>query len=128
MGNTVNSYKVTEDRPWGWYKTELIQDESHKVKTIVVFPNSRLSLQTHDYREEHWIVVKGEIQCTVGTDTFNAKRGDHIHVEKKQKHRISNNTNNDAELIEVQIGNYLGEDDITRYEDDYGRDKLHLLV
>ena len=125
-----NKLRIPYSRPWGQYESfidfhenNLHNDESgYKVKRIIVKPNSRLSLQSHDHRSEHWILVQGSGLVQVGDDTFNLQKNQHIFIPKNSKHRMTN-TNNEEELvfIEVQIGNYLGEDDITRYQDDFGR-------
>ena len=128
----INKLRIPYSRPWGQYESiidfhenNLHNDESgYKVKRIIVKPNSRLSLQSHDHRSEHWILVQGSGLVQVGDDTFNLHKNQHIFIPKNSKHRITN-TDNEEELvfIEVQIGNYLGEDDITRYEDIYNRNK-----
>ncbi|GMO65788.1 MAG: hypothetical protein Ta2D_12020 [Rickettsiales bacterium] len=107
-------------RPWGTYQT-IYNGETYQVKRIVVNPNSKLSLQSHSKRSEHWMVVEG-----VGTITFNeeqitASKDFHIYIPVQAKHRMSNDTDKPVVFIEVQNGDYLGEDDIIRYEDVYGR-------
>ena len=107
-------------RPWGTYQI-LIEEQNYKVKKIVVNPHSRLSLQSHKYRNEHWIIVEGQATITLNDKTINANIGEHIYINALDRHRISNFTDNVIVFIEIQTGTYLGEDDIVRYEDDYGR-------
>jgi mannose-1-phosphate guanylyltransferase / mannose-6-phosphate isomerase len=111
-------------RPWGWYDS-LDLGNNHQVKRIMVKPGASISLQTHEHRAEHWVIIKGEAQITLGSgDALEVKiyqRYEHIFIPKQTKHRLQNVSKTDVELIEVQCGDYLGEDDIVRYEDVYGR-------
>ncbi len=107
-------------RPWGTYQT-ILRDKTYQVKKIVVYPNSQLSLQSHNHRAEHWIIVEGDGTVILGNKELKLKKGEHIHIPVKEKHRMSNFTNSEVVFIEVQNGDYLGEDDIIRYEDIYGR-------
>src|SRR3954454_11197685 len=110
---------TSENRPWGsWHILD--EGEGFKVKRLVVHPGSRLSLQRHEHRAEHWVVVAGTATCTVGTETVVLHLGDTVDVEIGQAHRISNQGDETLVIIEVQRGTYLGEDDIVRLEDDYG--------
>ena len=107
-------------RPWGWYET--VSDVAgHKIKRIGVLPGQRISLQKHRQRSEHWVVVQGTARVTLGTDTFELTVGQHCDIALGQVHRLSNATSAPVEIIEVQFGAYLGEDDIVRLDDDYGR-------
>ena len=111
---------TSENRPWGsWHVLD--EGEGFKVKRIVVHPGARLSLQRHALRAEHWVVVSGTATCTVGTETVTLDLGDTVDVEIGQAHRIANEGDETLVIIEVQRGTYLGEDDIVRLEDDYGR-------
>lgn len=92
-----------------------------KVKQFVVKPASRLSLQRHRRRAEHWHVVRGEGRVTLGRDTIRLRRGESIDIPLGAVHRIQSVGEEDLVVIEVQSGEYLGEDDIERLEDDYGR-------
>lgn len=117
------SYK--EERPWGNFEV-LYSGEDCKVKRITVYPNERLSLQSHEKRREKWVVVEGVLGVTSGwaLDELDTKyvHVDSVHkIEQGQIHRAFNDTQEDAIFIEVQTGTYFGEDDIVRYEDDYGR-------
>lgn len=108
------------ERPWGTYQT-ILRGETYQVKRIVVYPNSQLSLQSHNKRSEHWIVVEGEGTVTLGKKEIKVKKDDSVYIPVQEKHRMSNFTNEKVVFIEVQNGDYLGEDDIVRYEDIYGR-------
>ena len=108
------------DRPWGWYDS-LDQGERFKVKRIMVKPGACLSLQQHQHRAEHWIVVKGVAEVTRGTDTFTLTENQSTYISIGERHRLRNPGAADLEIIEVQSGTYLGEDDIVRFEDSYGR-------
>ena len=107
-------------RPWGWYDS-LDLGNNHQVKRIMVKPGASISLQTHQHRAEHWVIIKGEAQITLGTEVKTYQRYDHVFIPKECLHRLQNVSKTDVELIEVQCGDYLGEDDIVRYEDVYGR-------
>ena len=109
-----------EVRPWGsWHVVE--QGDGYKVKRIVVKPHHRLSYQTHAHRSEHWVVVSGTATCLIDGRTSVVRAGESIDVGVGQAHRIANNHDVDLVIIEVQRGPYLGEDDIVRLQDDYGR-------
>ena len=108
------------ERPWGTYEV-LTDSDGYKVKRITVLPGGRLSLQSHQHRSEHWVVVTGNATVTVGKNVQKVAANEHVHIPLKAKHRLENDTNSLVVLIEVQTGPYLGEDDIIRYEDIYGR-------
>jgi mannose-1-phosphate guanylyltransferase/mannose-6-phosphate isomerase len=107
-------------RPWGWYET-LALGPRFQVKRIVVKPGGVLSLQSHQHRSEHWVVVEGTASVTIGEDTRLVTENESVYVPLGAKHRMENTGKMPMVLIEVQTGGYLGEDDITRYEDIYGR-------
>ncbi len=107
-------------RPWGSYES-MHQSAAHQVKHIVVEPGGRLSLQSHEHRAEHWVVVAGLATITVGEKCATYTAGQHVYIEKQEKHRLENHTQEPVAIIEVQIGSYLGEDDIKRFDDVYGR-------
>lgn len=110
------------ERPWGWYTIIHGTDTSgYKVKKIGVKPKSRLSLQSHDQRSEHWVIIKGRARVQIGGDFLELRENQHVYIPKKTLHRIENIGDEEVEFIETQIGEYLGEDDIIRYEDDYNR-------
>ncbi|MDR1659597.1 MAG: mannose-1-phosphate guanylyltransferase/mannose-6-phosphate isomerase [Desulfovibrio sp.] len=108
-------------RPWGWYET-LARGDRFQVKRIMVNPGATLSLQMHHHRAEHWVVVRGTGHVTVGEKTILLHEDQSTYIPLGQKHRLGNPGKLPLEIIEVQSGPYLGEDDIVRYEDDYGRD------
>jgi mannose-1-phosphate guanylyltransferase/mannose-6-phosphate isomerase len=107
-------------RPWGWYEI-LAPGDRFQVKRIMVRPGAALSLQMHHHRAEHWVVVRGAGQITVGEERILLHEDQSTYIPLGQKHRLSNPGKLPLEIIEVQSGSYLGEDDIVRYEDDYGR-------
>ncbi len=107
-------------RPWGFYEV-LSDEEDHKVKKIVVYPDKRLSYQSHQKRAEHWFIVSGQAVVTLDDEEHQLSAGQAIDIPRGSKHRIANYSDKNMTFIEVQTGNYFGEDDIERYEDDYGR-------
>lgn len=107
-------------RPWGSYDS-IDQDEGFQVKRIKVKPGGRLSLQSHEHRAEHWVVVRGTARVTRGNDVFELHANQSTYIPLGAKHRLENPGSEVLELIEVQSGDYLGEDDIVRYDDVYGR-------
>jgi mannose-1-phosphate guanylyltransferase/mannose-6-phosphate isomerase len=107
-------------RPWGSYQSVDLGDR-FQVKRIVVKPGGRLSLQLHHHRAEHWIVVHGTARVTIGDDIKFLYENESIYVPSGARHRLENPGKISLELIEVQTGSYLGEDDIVRLEDDYRR-------
>ena len=111
---------LTSHRPWGKF-TILEEGLRYKIKRIVVDPCQRLSLQMHYHRSEHWVVVKGTAKVTIGDEEMLVHENESVFVPKSQKHRLENPGKVPLELIEVQVGEYVGEDDIVRFEDIYGR-------
>ena len=109
-----------EARPWGSWEV-LDEAPGYKVKRIRVLPHQRLSYQTHEHRAEHWVVVAGKASCVLEGVTSYAGPGDCVEVSLGAAHRIMNEQDEELVIIEVQRGEYTGEDDITRLEDDYGR-------
>jgi mannose-1-phosphate guanylyltransferase/mannose-6-phosphate isomerase len=107
-------------RPWGWYDS-VDEGERFKVKRILVNPGASLSLQMHHHRAEHWIVVKGVAEITNGDDVITLTENQSTYIPQGQTHRLANPGKTPLEIIEVQSGSYLGEDDIVRFEDAYGR-------
>ena len=107
-------------RPWGYYDSIDIED-SFQVKRILVNPGSRLSLQKHQYRSEHWVVIKGKAKVTCGNKTFNLVESQSTYIPAGEIHRLENIEDIPLEIIEIQTGKYFGEDDIIRIEDDYKR-------
>jgi mannose-1-phosphate guanylyltransferase/mannose-6-phosphate isomerase len=111
---------INVHRPWGSYQS-LDQGDRYQVKRIVVKPAGRLSLQLHHHRAEHWVVVRGTARVVVGSETKIIHENESIYIPIGSQHRLENPGKIDLELIEVQTGSYLGEDDIVRIEDDYRR-------
>ena len=125
--NTLNAQKREEHslhrkvhRPWGWYDS-IDHGGRFKVKRIMVNPKASLSLQKHHHRAEHWIVVQGTAEITNGDKTLLLSENQSTYIPLGEIHRLSNPGNIPLEIIEVQSGSYLGEDDIVRFSDDYGR-------
>lgn len=116
------SEHVTTYRPWGSY-TVLEEGERYKIKRIVVYPGARLSLQKHYHRSEHWVVIRGAAHVTIGDKEVTIHENESVYVPKSTLHRLENPGKVPLEIIEVQNGEYVGEDDIVRVEDMYGREK-----
>ena len=115
-----NSDKKVE-RPWGTYEI-ITKGNGFQVKRLIINPDSRLSLQWHRHRDETWVIVRGVAEIEVNKNKKNLGRGENIFVARTISHRIKNiSVVEPLEIIEVQTGDYLGEDDIERVEDDYGR-------
>jgi len=107
-------------RPWGWYDS-IESGNGFQVKVLSVNPGSILSLQKHKHRDEHWVVIRGEGKVTRGEESFVLKKNESTYIKKETLHRLENIGKEPLEIIEVQTGTYLGEDDIERFEDLYGR-------
>lgn len=107
-------------RPWGWYES-IDNGDRFQVKRIVVKPSAKLSLQLHHHRAEHWIVVKGTARVTRGEESYLVTENESTYIPLGTKHRLENAGKMPLEIIEVQSGGYLGEDDIERFDDHYGR-------
>ncbi len=116
----MTNVHTTAHRPWGTY-TILEENPGYKVKQITVRPGANLSLQYHHHRSEHWIVVTGTATVTINDKTFELAPNQSTYIPKEATHRLFNNTKENLVLIEAQVGNYLGEDDIMRLHDDYKR-------
>jgi mannose-1-phosphate guanylyltransferase/mannose-6-phosphate isomerase len=109
-----------EYRPWGWYQTINLGDR-FRVKEIVVKPGGKLSLQAHNHRAEHWVVVRGTAKVTIGDATRLVTENESVFIPLGARHRLENSGRIPMHLIEVQTGSYLEEDDIQRFDDVYGR-------
>ncbi len=107
-------------RPWGWYEG-LERGERYQVKMLMIRPGARLSLQSHHHRAEHWVVVRGTVRVTNGEEVFLLTENESTYIPIGVRHRLENPGKLPAIVIEVQSGGYLGEDDIVRIDDDYGR-------
>ena len=108
-------------RPWGSFKT-VTKDGKHQVKLLEVYPGQKISLQYHTKRSEHWIVVSGTARVTIGDQISQVEENNYVFVPVGVNHRLENATSKSLLLIEVQFGDYLGEDDIVRLDDVYGRE------
>jgi mannose-1-phosphate guanylyltransferase/mannose-6-phosphate isomerase len=109
-------------RPWGWFQT-LENRDQFQLKMINLNPNSKISLQRHKHRAEHWVVVAGTATVTRGDEIIQLKQNESTYIPIGMAHRLENKTGKTLEIIEVQSGDYLGEDDIERFDDEYGRHK-----
>jgi len=108
-------------RPWGWFET-LSELPGAKIKRIGVLPGQQISLQKHQHRAEHWVVVQGTAHVTLDQRVFDLQIGQYCDIALGQVHRLANQALAGlVEIVEVQFGDYLGEDDIIRFSDDYGR-------
>lgn len=125
LDDSVVDYEIFQ-RPWGFYKTTVLNDYFQS-KVISVKPGQQLSLQSHNHREEHWIVAHGTGTVQIEKSIINVSCGSSLFIPMGAKHRLTNTDEKENLIItEVQIGDYLGEDDIVRYEDIYGRNKKAL--
>ncbi len=115
------NHNIVVYRPWGKYEVLIDNAANHKVKKITVFPGAALSLQSHEHRAEHWVVVKGIAKVVNGENLLTLHENQSTYIPAKCKHQLSNPAVELLEIIEVQSGDYLEEDDIIRYEDQYGR-------
>ena len=120
QGHEAHQFHSTVHRPWGSY-TVLEEGERFKIKRIEVKPGASLSLQMHHHRSEHWVVVTGRAKVVNGDRELILETNQSTYIEKEHKHRLENPTNDPLVMIEVQSGDYLGEDDIVRFDDIYGR-------
>ena len=118
VGEAVSGGRVF--RPWGWFDV-ILEAEKFKIKSFVIKPRSRLSLQSHEHRSEHWVVVRGEIEVTLGNDVKTLCENESVSIPKGAVHRAANVSDAEVEIIEIQFGEHISEDDILRMEDDYGR-------
>lgn len=119
-GHDAGLVHRTVHRPWGTY-TVIGEGEHYKVKRLQVKPGAALSLQMHRHRDEHWVVIEGVAKVINGDETFELGRHESTYIPAGNRHRIENPGSEDVIIIETQTGNYLGEDDIVRFQDDYGR-------
>ena len=120
QGSELTKNHTLTHRPWGTYEV-LLSTNSYKLKRIVVQPKQRLSLQKHYHRNEHWIVVSGTATVTVGEKKMLVRPNESTYIKMGEIHRLENEGKIPVVLIEAQVGEYTGEDDIVRMEDDYDR-------
>jgi len=111
---------MAEERPWGKFEV-ILEERDYKVKRITVWGAKRISLQYHKQRSEHWHIVSGSGIVTIGNNSLEMSRGESVDIPRGAVHRIHNTGSEDLILIEIQRGEYMGEDDIFRLEDDFGR-------
>ena len=117
----IKQLPVTDIRPWGYFLV-ISNEQDYKIKKIIINPKARLSYQYHNKRQETWIVLSGCGLVTIDDTVSEIKPGAQVLIPAKSKHRIENTSETDnLEFIEVQSGEYFGEDDIVRLQDDYGR-------
>ncbi len=117
---TANASPLYDERPWGSF-TVLDEGENFKVKRIEVLPGKRLSYQKHAQRAEHWMIVAGEAKMTLNDEEITVAAGETVDIPIEAKHRVENASAEKLIFIEIQVGSYLGEDDIVRFSDDFGR-------
>ena len=120
-GATEHIYHTKVNRPWGNYAVLEDDPEGFKIKRIEVAPGARLSLQSHKQRSEHWVVVSGTATVTNGEEVLTVHKNQSTYIPIGAKHRLENRGTEPLHIVEIQVGEYLGEDDIKRYEDNYGR-------
>ena len=113
-------------RPWGYYEI-LAEGPSFKVKRLMVKPGAKLSLQKHQHRAEHWVIVAGEAEVINNRDIIQLTVNQSTYIPKNTLHRLSNSGSDPLYVIEVQSGDYLGEDDIQRFDDIYAREQTALV-
>ena len=120
-GATEHIFHTKVNRPWGSYTVLEEDPEGFKLKRIEVAPGARLSLQSHKHRSEHWVVVSGTATVTNGEEVITVHKNQSTYIPIGTKHRLENRGTEPLHIVEIQVGEYLGEDDIQRYEDNYGR-------
>lgn len=120
-GATEHIFHAKVNRPWGSYTVLEEDQDGFKIKRIEVAPGARLSLQSHRQRSEHWVVVSGTATVTNGDEVITVKKNESTYIPIGTKHRLENLGKEPLHIVEIQVGEYLGEDDIQRFEDNYGR-------
>ena len=110
-------------KPWGSYQI-IEKGDKYLIKRIIVMPGGKLSLQRHQYRSEHWVIVQGEAEVTINNDIKVLSSNENIFIPLQAKHRLANNSSEDLILIEIWYGDNLNEEDIFRYEDIYNREHI----
>ncbi len=120
VSDKVTSWETTVHKPWGYYNT-LINNKEFLVKKIVIFPKQSISLQIHNFRSEHWIVLEGTATILINKNEFTLKKSESTYVPQKTEHKVTNNTDEPLIILETQLGTKLSENDIIRIEDQYNR-------
>jgi mannose-1-phosphate guanylyltransferase/mannose-6-phosphate isomerase len=121
-GGTEHIEHLTVKRPWGCYTVLEDRASGYKLKRIEVKPGHSLSLQSHQHRSEHWVVVSGTATVTRDGETYTVAKNESTYIPIGMRHRLENKGKVPLHIVEVQVGEYLGEDDIERFDDRYGRD------
>lgn len=121
IGDSRVDYGTFDYRPWGFYEIIDEKKNSYKIKKITVLSGKRLSYQMHYHRSEHWIVVKGTAKVTIDGKISYVRSGESVFMKERQKHRLENPGEIPLEIIEIQMGSYIEEDDIVRFDDDFER-------
>ena len=119
----TNPMNSIVQKPWGSYLI-LEQGKNYLVKNLLVKSGEKLSLQSHKHRSEHWVVVRGSAKVTIDDNIYNLEMNESIYIPLGSKHRLENRGEKDLIITEIQIGDYLDEEDIIRYEDIYGREVI----
>ena len=120
-GSNEHLFHARINRPWGSYTVLEEEQDNFKIKRIEVAPGARLSLQSHRQRSEHWVVISGTATVTNGDEVITVQKNQSTYIPIGAKHRLENRGSEPLHIVEVQVGDYVGEDDIQRYEDNYGR-------
>jgi mannose-1-phosphate guanylyltransferase/mannose-6-phosphate isomerase len=120
-GATEHVSHVKVNRPWGSYSVLEEDENAFKIKRIVVQPGAKLSLQSHSHRSEHWVVVSGSATVTNGDQIITVQKNQSTYIPMGTLHRLENRGKIPLHIVEIQVGEYLGEDDIQRFDDNYGR-------
>lgn len=120
LSKYANELQSKNYRPWGYF-TVIEEGKGFKLKKVLVKPKQKLSLQLHQKRAEHWVVLRGKARIILNNKVFNLKQHQSIDIPIGSKHRLENPATKNLEIIEIQSGDYLKEDDIIRFEDKYGR-------
>jgi|TARA_X000001036_G_scaffold250312_1_gene233152 mannose-6-phosphate isomerase-like protein (cupin superfamily) len=120
VSDKVTSWETTVHKPWGYYNT-LISNKEFLVKKIVIFPKQSISLQIHNFRSEHWIVLEGTATILINKNEITLKKSESTYVPQKTEHKVTNNTDEPLIILETQLGTKLSENDIIRIEDQYNR-------
>ena len=120
VSDKVTSWDTTVHKPWGYYNT-LVNNKDYLVKKIVIFAKQSISLQLHNHRSEHWIVLDGTATIQIGQKKIKLKKSESTFVPAKKKHKITNSSNKTLIVLETQLGKKLSENDIIRFEDQYAR-------
>lgn len=120
VSDKVTSWETTVHKPWGYYNT-LINNKEFLVKKIVIFPKQSISLQIHNFRSEHWIVLEGTATILINQNEITLKKSESTYVHQKTEHKVTNNDDEPLIILETQLGTKLSENDIIRIEDQYNR-------